>query len=114
MRFLPPSPTAPAWDFGSAAPSLNRTEGACGQPLTLRAVPAFISHCPPPPKRLNDEAKAVLGWGSCDVLHPPPSAITVTSIRLRSNAVSVVGFGRSCRLESCRVPSAAYLKRIFA
>ena len=54
---------APAWDFGSAAPSLNRMEAVCGQPLTLSAAPAFISHCPPPPNRFNDEAMRVLGSG---------------------------------------------------
>jgi hypothetical protein len=37
---------APAWDFGSAAPSLNRMAAACGLPTTLRAAQVFTSPYP--------------------------------------------------------------------
>jgi len=43
MLSLPPSLTALAWDFGSAAPSFNRLAVGCGLPITLRAVQAFVS-----------------------------------------------------------------------
>ena len=46
MRSLPPNLTAPAWDFRSAARSLNRMAAACGLPTTLRAAPTFISRYP--------------------------------------------------------------------
>ena len=36
MRFSLPNLTAPAWDCGSAAPSLNRMVGAYGPPTTFR------------------------------------------------------------------------------
>ena len=43
MRLLPPSPTAPAWDFPSADPLLNRMVAACGLLLTRPTAPSFIS-----------------------------------------------------------------------
>jgi hypothetical protein len=42
MRFLRPSLTALAWDYGSAARSSNRMAAGCGLPITLRAVRAFF------------------------------------------------------------------------
>ena len=38
--------TVPAWDFGSAAPSLNRMAAACGLPTTLRAAQSFYFTLP--------------------------------------------------------------------
>jgi sensor histidine kinase regulating citrate/malate metabolism len=46
MRSLPRSLTALARDFGSAAPSSNRTAAACRLPITLRAAQAFTSPLP--------------------------------------------------------------------
>src|SRR5258708_4844722 len=43
MRSLPPKLTAQAWDFGSAARSLNRMAAACGLPPTLRPERGFTS-----------------------------------------------------------------------
>src|SRR5260370_39519897 len=43
MRSLPPKLTAQAWDFGSAARSLNRMAAACGLPPTLRPERVFTS-----------------------------------------------------------------------
>src|SRR5258708_2381030 len=54
MRSLPRSLTALAWDFGSAAPSSDRTAAACGLPITLRAPQAFTSPFPPKSKSIND------------------------------------------------------------
>ena len=55
MRLLLPSPTAPAWDFASAALSLNRKAGACGLPLTLRAAPTSIFTLPLTHRHRNDD-----------------------------------------------------------
>src|SRR3954465_2738463 len=60
MHSLPQSPTAPAWDFASADPSLNRMVAACGPPTTLRAVQAFTLPCLSKPKPTNDAFSAVL------------------------------------------------------
>src|ERR1700682_3323902 len=46
MRSFPPRLTVRAWDFGSAAPSWNRTGAACGLPTILRAAQLFSSPCP--------------------------------------------------------------------
>src|SRR5260370_20009261 len=54
MRFLPPNLTAPAWGFGSAAPSLNRMAAACGPPTTLRAAQVFTLLYLPKSGRVND------------------------------------------------------------
>src|SRR5271168_5000456 len=55
MRFLRPSPTAPAWAFESAARSLNRMGATVGRPLTLHAALSFVSRYPLPPRHINDE-----------------------------------------------------------
>src|ERR1700676_289697 len=44
MRSLLPNLMAPAWDFASAAPLLNRMAAAYGLPTTLRAAQDFVSH----------------------------------------------------------------------
>jgi len=41
MHSSPPSLTVLAWDFESAAPSLNRIAAACGLPTILRAAQTF-------------------------------------------------------------------------
>jgi Histidine kinase-, DNA gyrase B-, and HSP90-like ATPase len=51
--FFTPSPTAPAWDFASAAPSLNRMAAPCGLLTTLRAAQAFVSRYPPRPRHMH-------------------------------------------------------------
>src|ERR1700686_1364561 len=43
MRSSPPNLTAPAWDFGSADPSLIRTADACGLLKTLHEAQFFMS-----------------------------------------------------------------------
>ena len=57
MRSLPPSLTAPAWDFGSAAPSSNRTAAACGLPTVPRVARVFISPCLLKPRPRNDACR---------------------------------------------------------
>ncbi len=47
MRSSPPRFREPAWACPSAAPSPNRTEAACGLPITLRAARSFPSPFPP-------------------------------------------------------------------
>src|SRR5229473_5327026 len=54
MPSLLPSPTGPAWDFASAAPSSNRMVAACGLPTTHRAAQAFLSPYPPKPGHIHD------------------------------------------------------------
>src|ERR1700676_579686 len=54
MRSLPPSLTAPAWDFASAAPSSNRMVAACGLSTSPRAAQAFVLPYPPGARHLND------------------------------------------------------------
>src|SRR5579863_7283079 len=54
MPFLPPSPTAPAWDFGSAAPSSSHMAAACGRPRILPEVQASTSLYPAKPKPTNN------------------------------------------------------------
>jgi len=56
-RSLPPNLMAPAWDFGSAAPSSNRTVAAYGPPTTLRAAQVFISPYPANPRRRNERRR---------------------------------------------------------
>jgi hypothetical protein len=41
-----PGLTEWAWDFGLAAPSLNREAAACGWPLTFPAAPTYPLHYP--------------------------------------------------------------------
>src|SRR5437660_10038378 len=60
MRSLPRNLMGPAWDFGSAAPSLNLMVAACGLPTTLRAAQASTSPCLSKPRRTNDARSAVL------------------------------------------------------
>src|SRR6266581_2563546 len=60
MRSLPRNLMGPAWDFGSAAPSLNLMVAACGLPTTLRAAQASTSPCLSKPRRTNDACSAVL------------------------------------------------------
>src|ERR1700738_1712004 len=59
VRFLPPNPTGPAWDFVSAALSSNRMAAACGLPTTPRGAQAFVSPYLPKPRRMNDTHKAL-------------------------------------------------------
>src|ERR1035438_1394105 len=54
MHSSPPNLTAPAWDFGSAAPLPNRMAAACGLLTTLRAVRAFTSPYLPKSRLMND------------------------------------------------------------
>ena len=53
-HFLQLNLTAPAWDCGSAAPSLNRMVGACGLPPTLPVAHALLSLSPPKWTAAND------------------------------------------------------------
>ncbi len=55
---LPRSLTEPAWDYGSADPSWNRTAAACGPPTNPRAAHFFVSLYPPKPKPMNEPAGA--------------------------------------------------------
>jgi hypothetical protein len=43
MPSLLPSPTGPAWDFASAAPSSNRMVAACGLPTTSRGGSLYFT-----------------------------------------------------------------------
>src|SRR5437870_8762592 len=54
MPSLPPNFTAPAWDFGSAAPSWSRMADACGLSTTLHAALAFTLPYPQKSRRTND------------------------------------------------------------
>src|SRR6267378_451621 len=54
MRSLPPKRTAPVWDFGSAAPLLNRTAAAYGLRTIPRAAQRFSSPCPQRPRRTHN------------------------------------------------------------
>src|ERR1700686_1324019 len=47
MRSSPPNLMAPAWDFGSAARSLNHMAAACGPRATPGGAQRFSSHCLP-------------------------------------------------------------------
>src|SRR5260370_27641633 len=60
MRSLPPNLTAPAWVFGSAAPSWNLMVAGCGQRTTVSAAQAFTSPYLWEPRRTNDARRAVL------------------------------------------------------
>jgi hypothetical protein len=51
--FFTTKPAAPAWDFASAAPSLNRMAAPCGLLTTLRATQAFVSRYPPRPRHAH-------------------------------------------------------------
>jgi K+-sensing histidine kinase KdpD len=57
MRSLPRSLTGPAWAFGSAAPSWNRTAAACGPSTGPRAAQALVSLYPPKPRPMNDACR---------------------------------------------------------
>src|ERR1700694_4948920 len=57
MPSLPPRLTAPAWGFGSAAPSLNRMAAACGPPTTLRAAQVFALLYPPQSTHMKTTAR---------------------------------------------------------
>src|SRR5260370_32553803 len=59
MRFLRRKLMGPAWDSGSAAPSWNRMEAACGLPTTLHAEQAFTFPYPPRRRPMNDARRAV-------------------------------------------------------
>src|SRR5277367_4013276 len=56
MRFLLPSLTALAWDYGSAAPSLNRMVGAYGLTTTLPVARGSLSPYPPRSTATNDDS----------------------------------------------------------
>ena len=54
MRSLPRSPKGPEWDCGSAGPSWNRMEAACGLLTTLPAAQVFTLHYPPRSRHRDD------------------------------------------------------------
>ena len=72
--------TAPAWDYGSAAPSLNRMVGAYGLPLTLPVARVLLSPYPPKSRAMNDNLPFPFvrpcsdGHVSSEVCHLRPQA----------------------------------------
>src|ERR1035438_7925062 len=83
MRSLQPSLTAPAWDYGSAALSLNRMVGAYGLLTTLPAAHALLSPYPPKSRAMDDTRGRSQGIRHCArglIERPPNAETTVHSI----------------------------------
>src|SRR5229473_6261400 len=115
MRFLRRKLMAPAWDSGSAAPSWNRMEAACGLPTTLHAEQAFTLPYPPRWRPMNDARKggiqAPIPKYNCAALatlldfkhgHSGKDQTSSDCRRRRFDAQRTAGLAAKCRI-SCTI-----------